>query len=209
MPHLVSKQTWGTIDFDSDTGRIFVREDWLYSWKLWPGAAKAWTYREKRTAHSLIDRSVWAIWSNRLALNVRSRTGPPPRFGVRAPVNFDVRWTLHKGDWAVTVWTMPPGAGPTLHRSFVMPSQQRIELNTADLRFRSAGNQAGAWNPHFVTPPHEFAHTMDNPDEYNTGSPFLADSASLVNIGREVRARHLHLLVDALNALVPKLEFSA
>ena len=209
MAHLVSRQSWGVIDFDDVTGRIFVQEDWQYRWRQWPGVTQPWSYAQKRATHRRIDQSIWAVWSNRLSLDVRARSGPPPRFGTRAPVNFDVRWALTNGHWTVTVWKMPPGADPTLHRSFVDPSTNEIELNTADLMPREAGNDAGASTSNFLTAPHEYAHTMDNPDEYETGSPHLADTASLVNIGRQVRGRHLHLLIAALNALAPKLVFSA
>lgn len=128
---------------------------------------------------------------------------------MRAPVNFDARWVLTGGHWTVTVWKMPLGVGPTLHRSFVRASTNEIELNTADLAPRGAGNAAGASNTRFVTPPHEYAHTMNNPDEYGAGSPHLSDSTSLVNIGSQVRGRHMHLLADALNAMAPHLVFSA
>ncbi len=104
---------------------------------------------------------------------------------------------------------MRPGTGPTdLHRSFVREVGRQIELNTADLAPRGAGNAAGASTSNFVTPPHEFAHTMSNPDEYEASSAFLSDSASLVNIGRQIRGRHLHLLIDALGKLAPQWTFS-
>ena len=97
---------------------------------------------------------------------------------------------------------MPASATPTgLHRSFVLEGTHQIELNTADLAPRAADNAAGASTNRFVTPPHEFAHTITNPDECNVGSPYLIDTQSLVNIGNLVRGRHLHLVVDALNAM--------
>jgi hypothetical protein len=209
MTHLVANKPWGILDFDTRSGQVVVREDWLYRWSLWPGVTGHWTYPQKKATHTRIDRSVWAIWSNRHPITVRARAGhTPPPFGGTAKVSFDVRWVLSGGHWTVTVWKMPPGTGATaLDRSFVRESTH--ELNTADLTARGAGNDAGASTANFVTPPHEYAHTMSNPDEYNTGSPHLADSASLVNIGRQIRGRHLHLVVDALNALSKDWTFSA
>lgn len=210
MSHLVSKQPWGTIDFDKMTGQILVQEDWYYLWRTWPGVSANWTYQEKRAAHTRIDRSIWAVWSNRLALTVRSKSGPPPRFGTRAKINFDVRWVTKPSHWAVTVWKMPASATPTgPHRSFVRSATREIELNTADLAPRGAGNAAGASTASFLTPPHEYGHTLRNPDEYAASSPFISDTTSLLNIGREIRGRHLNLVVEALNRLTPDLVFTA
>ena len=211
MGHLTKNNAWGIVDLDTTTGQVVVREDWLYLWKLWPGVTAHWTYPQKHSTHTQIDRGIWAIWSNRHPIRVVPKPGnAAPAFGTVANVSFDVRWVLKGGHWTVTVWKMPPGTGATsLHRSFVRESTHEIELNTADLGPRSAGNSAGASTSNFVTPPHEYAHTMSNPDEYNPGSPHLTDGASLVNIGRQIRGRHLHLLIDTLNALAPQWTFSA
>lgn len=170
---------------------------------------KPWTYREKSSVQRIIDRSIWAVWSNRYAIHVRAKDGKPLKFGKLVPINFDTRWVTGKGNWTVTVWKMPGGASPTLHRSFVSPSTNEIELNTADLAPRGAGNAVGASNQNFLTAPHEFAHTFDNLDEYSKRSKHLSDSDSLVNIGREVRRRHVRLIIAALNAMLPSLVFAA
>lgn len=65
LGHLVSKQSWGAIDFDDVSGRIFVQEDWLYRWRVWAGVTQPWTYQQQRATHQRIDRSIWAAWSNR------------------------------------------------------------------------------------------------------------------------------------------------
>jgi hypothetical protein len=61
-------------------------------------------------------------------------------------------------------------------------------------------------------PPHEYGHAMTkrlhhsfqtrNPDEYLSGSPHLSDTNSLMNIGRELRARHIDATIEALNELM-------
>ena len=89
-----------------------------------------------------------------------------------------------------------------------------IDLNTVDTVPRSAMNQAGQQTTNFRTPPHEFGHTMlsggrvPNPDEYRSTSPNIADTSSIMNIGREVRKRHLAEVIAELNKLVPDLTFS-
>ena len=47
------------------------------------------------------------------------------------------------------------------------------------------------------------------PDEYNAGHAHLADTDSLMNIGRNVRGRHVQALIDELNSMLPDLQFSA
>jgi hypothetical protein len=47
-----------------------------------------------------------------------------------------------------------------------------------------------------------------NPDEYVQTSPNLADSSSIMNIGRDLRRRHLTAVIAELNKMVPDLTFA-
>jgi hypothetical protein len=49
---------------------------------------------------------------------------------------------------------------------------------------------------------------LRRPDEYLRGSRFLDDANSLMNIGTEVRARHLGWVRDQLNQMLPNCTFS-
>jgi hypothetical protein len=131
-------------------------------------------------------------------------------------MNFDVTWALSAPNhWTVTAWKMPPGSRPTSpHRSFVDTINKTIELNTADLSPRGAGNQAGASTSRFRTAPHEFGHAMvsgsltANPDEYVNVSGHIADTSSIMNIGRDIRKRHVAVVLAELNKLIPNLTFT-
>lgn len=48
-----------------------------------------------------------------------------------------------------------------------------------------------------------------NGDEYNKSSPFYADPHSLMNIGRQMRPRHVELIATTLNEMVPGCQFTA
>ena len=117
--------------------------------------------------------------------------------------------------WTVTVWKMPPGVGATsLHRSFVRHQSRQIELNTADLIPRGAGNSAGNSTKNFLTAPHEYGHTIGPTgqnlgDEYGPLSTHLGDTDSMMNIGRDIRRRHLEQVVVALNRMAPGATFNA
>jgi oligoendopeptidase F len=81
-----------------------------------------------------------------------------------------------------------------------------IELNTADLAPRGAMNEAGQATANFRTAPHEFGHAIlsgsatAHPDEYVNKSHNVADTSSIMNIGRELRKRHLAAVVTELNS---------
>ena len=60
----------------------------------------------------------------------------------------------------------------------------------------------------FRTMTHEFGHTIKSPDEYIATSPFLADTASIMNIGQQIRKRHLELIITQLNTMLPNCQFS-
>lgn len=215
--HHVQDTAWGVIDFDDRTGAVFVRQKWLYQWKLWPGVMAAWAYREKQQFHSTVDRQIWGAWSNKIKLSITGTAAAAKRLaGQQVTMNFDVKWTLSAPThWTVTAWKMPAGSSPTSpHRSFVDTTNKSIELNTADLAPRGAGNQAGASTSQFRTAPHEFGHAITaglltaNPDEYVNTSGHVADSSSIMNIGREVRKRHVAAVLAELNKLIPNLTFT-
>lgn len=205
----VAKERWGTVRFDDATGQVLVRENWLYRWRLAVGVRRPWTYAEKVATHRRLDLAVWHDWSNRFQLNVRARQGRAPSFGTRCPLSFDVRWVLTGGHWTVTMLKMPSNATSTTHISFVDLLNRTIELDTADFLEYTASNDAGVGRSGIRAIPHEFGHTLFNADEYRIRSPHLRDSDSLMNVGRQIRKRHLNLVVHTLNQLMPNLEFSA
>ena len=131
-----------------------------------------------------------------------------------------------------------PGRGQTTGASPVVRGtavcQNRACDRTPNGGPRAASNAAGASNPRFTAGPHEFGHTLHNFDEYNAPDAprpprsladlgrfasdvgayardlyLLLDSASILNIGTQVRSRHLHLIVRALNALTPGCTWTA
>jgi hypothetical protein len=215
--HHVQNTSWGIIDFDDQSGAVFVQQKWLYHWKLWPGVTAAWGYNEKLQFHSTVDKQIWGAWSNKIKLSITGTAAAAKRLaGRQVTMNFDVKWTTSAPNhWTVTAWKMPAGSKPTSpHRSFVDTVSKLIELNTADLAPRGAGNSAGGATTKFRTAPHEFGHAIlsgsstANPDEYVNTSGHVGDSSSIMNIGRDVRRRHVAAVVAELNKLIPSLTFA-
>ena len=167
--------------------------------------------------HSTVDKQIWGTWSNRIRLSASGTSAIARHLAGRLiHMDFDVKWTLAPPiHWTVNAWKMPKGASPTSpHRSFVNAATKVIELNTADLAPRAAGNQAGAATTRFKTAPHEFGHAIlsgavtSNPDEYVNTSGNVADTSSIMNIGRDLRKRHLAAVIAELNKMIRDLTFT-
>lgn len=210
MSHIVSRQTWGVIDIDTTLGRILVQQYWHYHWVLYDPSVRPWSDAEKHRFHTTLDRQIWSTWSQRLRLRVDG-TGPFAKRFARAGVaiNFDIRRVHAAGHWHVTVRKMPPGSNRTTYLSNVQFDARRIDLDTMDLATAPASNARGASAANFLTGPHLFGHTLALRDEHDTGNPHLADTESIMNIGRALRPRHLELVLGALNSMLPGTRFAA
>ncbi|MGE3180311.1 MAG: hypothetical protein AB7N71_01675, partial [Phycisphaerae bacterium] len=58
--------------------------------------------------------------------------------------------------------------------------------------------------------PHEFGHALgtSNGDEYTPDSPNRPDTDSIINIGKQIRERHVKDVLDVLNTMIPDCTFS-
>jgi hypothetical protein len=207
MSHVVREANWGVVDIVVHEGRVFVQERWKYEFSNDPGTS-AWTLAEKRRFHRAVDLQIWAAWSNKIKL----ATAGSARFArdnPKVPVNFDVRWVTRDEHWTVSVRKLPAGSTPTTFISNVDRPVMRVNLDSADLDAYDVSNSEGA-RRRFRAVPHEFGHTFPAVnDEYVATSPHRGDADSIMNIGREVRARHLQPLLTELNQMIPNCTFSA
>lgn len=214
MPHAVSNQPWGTVDIVLHEGRIFFQQNWLYDWQVQPPMA-FWTQKEKQNLHNTMDQQIWATWSNRIRIPVRATPTAMPagrdfviRCGGQASINFDIHWvTRPPGHWRIMAMKTRPG---DTHRSNVDFANWRIEFYSHDLPADDACNEAtpAVCTNNFQTAPHEFGHTINANDEYEAGNAYLNDTNSIMNIGRQVRPRHLQLIVNTLNTMLRGCVFS-
>ncbi|MEO1993964.1 MAG: hypothetical protein ABGZ17_01645 [Planctomycetaceae bacterium] len=211
MPHIVRDIGWGTIDIVEHQSRVFFQQRWKYSWQETP-PLKPWSLAEKRAFHADVDRQVWASWSNRVQLSVSGTSAFARRFsGRRLPMNLDVRWVRANEQWNVTAWK-----STVFQRGSVNWAGRRVTLYTSDMRARRACTSAAlrVCTSGFRTVPHEFGHAVGNSgalgrgDEYNAGSVHLADTTSIMNIGRELRRRHFRTILDEMNRMIPNTTFA-
>jgi hypothetical protein len=208
MGHVVSRQDWGTVDVDTTAGRVFLQQEWRYTWTVIPPTAP-WTLAEKRSFHHETDRRIWGRWSNRIRLRVTGAAAFSRTFAAGGvPINFDVRWVTTAGHWQVNAHKTPPGTSINAFRQNVDFAARIINLYTSKLPAYSASNAAGVSRPGFRSTPHEFGHALGNPDEYVAGSPHLSDAPSTMNVGNQIRERHLALVLATLNTMIPGCVFS-
>ncbi|MDJ0836837.1 MAG: hypothetical protein QNK37_09990 [Acidobacteriota bacterium] len=205
MAHIVRKLDWGVIDLDTSKPFVFFQQRWFYNWIVSTGAT-AWTYAEKKHFHNTLDRQIWAAWSNRVKLKVSGTSKWVTEWKDGVPINFDVKWVLEDGHWTVNARKLPKGGK---YRSNVVYSKLEINLDSEDLASRRACTDDGVCEDGFRTVPHEFGHALQyKQDEYKTGHKHLADTRSIMNIGDELRARHLTAVLAELNTMLPDTTFA-
>jgi hypothetical protein len=206
VSHITREKTWGTIDLITHEGRIFFQQRWKYNWLATPPVSP-WTLAEKRRFHNSVDTQIWRHWSNRIRFAI---TGSAPlcRRYREISINFDARWVLSNEHWTVAASKLPAGSTPTTVISNVDRANMTINLDSADLASYEACNAAGRCRD-FRAVPHEFGHTFPGVnDEYNAGHPNLGDTDSRMNIGDQLRTRHLQPLLNELNTMVADCTFS-
>jgi hypothetical protein len=223
--HLVRNEPWGTIDLDLIKGHVFVRQDWRYEWMSLPDVSP-WTEEEKRTYHHAVDRLIWIHWSMRARITVKDRGGQASsgmasdlagRFSHRGlTLSFDVRSVEAHAQWTATVTKVDPKRKP-LPQARCTFELRRLQLYSIDVtplvakRFR--GDDPGAQRNFYVAP-HEFGHAIGygysrgKGEENEAGHQYYNDVHSIMNIGRQVRSRHLFLITETLDRMAPGCSFS-
>lgn len=211
MPHIVRDIGWGIIDIVEHESRVFFQQRWKYSWQI-EAPLLAWTQDEKQAFHAEVDRQIWRSWSNRVKLSVTGTSSFARRFsGRRLPMNLDVRWVRSDEQWNVTAWK-----SGVFQRGSIDWGTKSVTLFTSDMTERGACTSAtpAVCTTGFRTVPHEFGHAVGNTsalgrgDEYNSGSPHLADTASILNIGTELRRRHFRTILEEMNRMIPNTTFA-
>jgi hypothetical protein len=205
------------IYIEEDRNIISIQEKWEYNWltKVTP-----WTLTEKRKFHEMADSRIWKNWGGHFKLKVKG-TSP---FALKHKntiftVNFDIKWVLLSSHWKVNITKIAPGG---FERSNVKWNEKIINLDTEDTKLICKGVYAGT--SYYQYPiSHEFGHTIGNSyhalkgrksvhgDEYSADNRvnggFRLDYFSIMNIGNELRNRHLDYILAQLNTMIPNTTF--
>lgn len=221
MGHLVQHEPWGTVDLDTTRGHILVRQDWRYHWTN-DSNVPAWTPRERVAYHRAVDHLVWRYWSFRTFIEVRktaANLGPLAHFSAKGlTMSFDIHRVHVGGQWTILVRKISPDKRPR-PRAECWFQLRKIQLYSEDVNHvhasRFPGDPARTEAPNFYVAPHEFGHALGygysrgDGEERERENPYFADTTSIMNMGEEVRPRHVRLIVETLTKMVPGVEFIA
>lgn len=193
---------------------ILIKQKWKYNW-LNSIDTSLWTYYEKRKFHKQVDAIIWNSWGNYFYLKVEGTSVFAKRNAKkRWDVNFDIKWVHQAEHWMVNVTKYPHDyiGNPT---SNVLWRSRKINLDTKDISWRKRVKTYGNFYQYPIA--HEFGHAVGNTvnlhsnmhgDEYKLHSSYFNDKNSLMNIGNELRDRHLDYVISELNTMIPNSKFS-
>lgn len=204
MSVVTKELPWARIEVDAFKGVVTVLQRWGYQWVTAMGAS-AWTDAEKTAFHTKAVQLIKTrIKKQKLQVSARNLCLVHPKMDL----NFDIGRALEKyKHWTVYVRKLPAGSSPTTLISQVDWNTRTIYLDSADLADYKPCNAASVCQT-FNAVPHEFMHTFRGPDEYVSGSPHLSDSSSILNIGDQLRTRHIRVILDELNTMMPGWTFA-
>ncbi len=229
---------FGTLFLDLDQGTTFLHQRWKIDFIIEPGAAplsyaeKVNYYFQLRTqiwtdwnsqrplphvAGTKTDAASEAIANllnahNGVLIKVAGTSAFARKFkdsGI--PIDVDILLHRHRPHWHVKVFRPKPGdENKNKYRDEVSWDTRQIKLNYANTEPHQVCTEVRrpVCQDGFLTPVHEFGHTIMADDEYTRGSRFIKDTNSIMNIGREVRPRHYRWIVQQLNTMLPHTRFS-
>lgn len=211
--HLEKKTTRMDIFIEENRKTILVQQRWKYDWVHTSGTTP-WTYTQQKNFHNEVDGLIWNKWGGRFKVKVRGISNFAKKHAFSEfVVNFDIRWVLSGEHWKVNVTKIPPNS---YAQSNVDWMAQKINLDTEDTSIIERIQNGVSYFQHPVA--HEFGHAIGNSiysdagmhgDEYNTGSSFKLDRASIMNIGEQLRMRHIDYLLIELNKMISHTTFYA
>lgn len=195
---------------------ILIQEKWEYNWltKVTP-----WTLVEKRKFHQMADNLIWKKWSGFFRLKVSGTSVFAQKHrNTTFTVNFDIKWVLEKPHWHVNVTKIISGR---FERSNVNWTDKTINIDSEDTKIVVHPQNGKNYRQYPIA--HEFGHTIGNTynaligqksihgDEYNTdiriNGGFFLDRLSIMNIGNDLRKRHLDFILLELNSMLSNTQF--
>ncbi len=198
-------------------------------------AAKAspWTDDEERDFHYAAESIIWKFWNSRrtlpgssdpttqqfidlinkhsgISFSVSGDGEFAQKFaGRQLPIEFDALITQKRPHFNVNVKKMLPGRELALRSNVDWGSLTiNVAKNDTDRSPAQQDGKGAARTDDFYTLPHEFGHAVGYGfDEYEVGATARKDIDSLMNIGKEIRPRHLAFIKAQLNTMLKGVKF--
>lgn len=201
------------IYIEEDRNIILIQEKWEYKWL---SKVTHWTITEKRKFHEMADLRIWKQWGGHFKLKVKGTSSFALKHkNTTFTVNFDIKWVFTNSHWTVNITKIAPGK---IKKSSVNWIDKIINLDTEDTKLNCKRIHGGT---NFCQYPisHEFGHTIGNSiyakngrksmygDEYNLNGGLKLDYSSIMNVGNELRNRHLDYILIELSTMIPNTTF--
>lgn len=201
------------IYIEEDRNIILIQEKWEYKWLT---KVTRWTITEKRKFHEMADSRIWKQWGGHFKLKVKGTSSFALKHkNTTFTVNFDIKWVFTNSHWTVNITKIAPGKFETSSVNWI---DKIINLDTEDTKLNCKGIHGGT-NFYQYPISHEFGHTIGNSihakngrksvygDEYNLNGGLRLDYSSIMNVGNELRNRHLDYILIELNTMIPNTTF--
>jgi hypothetical protein len=195
--------------------------------------ASSWTDEEERDFHYAAESIIWKFWNSRrtlpgnsdpttqqfidlinkhsgISFSVSGDGEFAQKFaGRQLPIEFDALITQKRPHFNVNVKKMLPGREfairPDVDWASMTINVSKSHTDRASVRQDGKG---AATSTDFYYLPHEFGHAIGyGTDEYQVGAVARSDIDSLMNIGKEIRPRHLAFLKNQLNTMLKGVKF--
>lgn len=198
------------ISIEESSKQILIQQKWKYNWLNSMGTSR-WTLPQKTNFHDRTDKIIWSKWGEKVSIKVRGTSvfANTNRNNV-FKIFFDIKWVITGEHWNVNVTKIPKDTNVV---SNTVWNTRVINLDTQDtiLTYKGAKNNIKHYQYPVV---HEFGHAVGNSkfasrgmhgDEYDIPNNF--DYFSVMNIGNEIKARHIDYVISQLNTMIPNTTF--
>lgn len=211
MTQLTKQTNHIDIFIQENWNNILIRQNWKYQWLNQYGTTP-WTYAEKKNFHDAADDLIWNMKDSHEIIKTRgSSSFAQKHASIGFNVQFDIMCVLSNEHWSVDVTKIPRGRFKTCSANW---HSRTVNLDTED--FYPVNRNANGNTYTQYTVQHEFGHMIGNSiyaspnihgDEYKSSISYSWDKLSLMNIGDELRVRHVDFLISELNFMIPNTTF--
>ncbi|WP_264857553.1 hypothetical protein, partial [Capnocytophaga catalasegens] len=180
---------------------ILIRQKWKYNW-FNERNTTSWTLSEKRDFHNKVDSIIWKTWGGQYKIKAIGNSVFAQKYKNKVfTINFDIQWVIQNPHWNVNVRKITKN---TYYRSNVRWNSREINLDTEDTKIRKEIKQ--------IPVGHEFGHTIgylydEYHQDFTLNRGFKFDQKSIMNIGMELRDRHLEYMISELNTIYSNTRF--
>lgn len=214
MDDIIKQTPWADLIIKPTDGKIIIQQKWNYSWPH-SSSQSPWTESEKNAFHLAAEEQIQSVWSNNAVVSVSGNSSFAKKYKTKDfTLLVDIRRVVAEEHWRVHVTkvsnSIAPNAGSVVHWG-----KRYIKLNS-----RSITPIKRRYGPYPVKQKivaHEFGHTVyhliyrgniGRTDEYLNNHRHIADRASIMNMGSQLRNRHYRNVIDTLSDMIPDTTFS-